>query len=400
MSKKVEKHVIAMGGGGFSMEPDNPLLDLFVLDIAKKSRGTSQPNVCFLATASGDAEGYIDRFYKAFRKLPASPTHLSLFRGSTPDLASLLLKQDVIYVSGGNTRNLMVLWKEWGVDALMREAYEKGIILAGISAGSICWFEQGVTDSIPGSLNSLACLGILKGSNCPHYDGEAQRRPSYQRLMSEGKIGPGLACDDSAALHFQDGVFKEAVCSVPTAQAYRLEVQDDKVIETPVKARYLGGKSLLIRRAVPADALGIHEAHMRSIREVCSKDHSPEEIKAWGGREFREEQRLKIMREGAVWTVEDKGVIEGYAALLFHGDEAELAGMYITPKVIGKGIGKRLFELAQEESRNRKMKRLKFSSTITSLGFYELMGAKRMGDLIEEPINGQPVRCYPMSKDL
>ena len=139
------------------------------------------------------------------KKMNCTPAHLSLFAGSTPDLRSVLLNQDLIYVGGGNTRNLLTLWKDWGVDQLMREAYDQGTVLAGWSAGSICWFEQGVTDSIPGSLTSLTGLGFLKGSNCPHYDGEKERRPSYHRLILEGKIQSGVAADDGVGLHYRDG---------------------------------------------------------------------------------------------------------------------------------------------------------------------------------------------------
>jgi peptidase E len=225
-----------MGGGGFSMEPENPLLDRFVLSLARRER----PKVCFVPTASGDAEGYIGNFYASFRELPCEPEHLSLFKLPTADLRSFVLAQDMIYVGGGNTRSMLALWRDWGLDHIFREAWEDGIVLAGISAGSICWFEQGVTDSIPGDLTVLRCLGLLPGSNCPHYDGEAARRPSYRKMVAEGAIAAGYAADDGVALHYAGTELQEIVGSRPHAMAYRLERVDGTAEETPLSPRFLG----------------------------------------------------------------------------------------------------------------------------------------------------------------
>ncbi|WP_042478177.1 Type 1 glutamine amidotransferase-like domain-containing protein [Bacillus ndiopicus] len=229
------KQIIAMGGGGFSMEPDNPLLDQYIL----KQSGKEMPKVCFLATASGDSKDYIARFYQFFEQQPCQPSHLSLFNPSTRDIESFLLTQEIIYVGGGNTKNLLALWKEWGVDKILQKAWEQGIILAGISAGSICWFEEGVTDSFGEGLEPLRCLGLLQGSNCPHYDGEANRRPSYQRLIATGQIQSGYATDDGVAIHFIDQDIHKIVSSRPNAQAYKV-ANDGKVIETALPTSYLG----------------------------------------------------------------------------------------------------------------------------------------------------------------
>jgi len=175
-----------MGGGGFSMEPDNPALDHFVIDLARRAN----PSVCFLATASGDAESYIDSFYTAFRKLPCRPTHVPLF-ARTPDLETMLLEQDVIYVGGGNTKSLLALWRDWGVAEILREAWQSGIVLTGVSAGAICWFAQGCTDSRPGKLTALDCLGWLPGSACPHYDHE-KRRTAVNEMVLSGDFKNGL----------------------------------------------------------------------------------------------------------------------------------------------------------------------------------------------------------------
>ena len=224
-----------MGGGGFSMEPENLSLDRYVLNQSAKA----YPRVCFVPTASGDSLDYIQRFLRAFSALNCNATYFSLFSGPVGDWRDYLLGNDVIYVGGGNTRNLLALWREWGVDKIMREVWERGIVLAGISAGSICWFEEGVTDSIPGDLTALKCLGFLNGSNCPHYDGEVDRRPSYHRLLQQRRIGPGIACDDGVALHYKDCELYRIVSSRPAARAYRLTIQAESVHETELVPDYL-----------------------------------------------------------------------------------------------------------------------------------------------------------------
>ena len=230
------RQIVAMGGGGFSMEPENPLLDRYVLAQA----GHDNPRVCFLATASGDAQSYIDRFYEAFAAHRCRPSHLSLFRPFTSATDAFLRKQHVIYVGGGNTRSMLALWREWGVDATLRIAWERGTVLAGLSAGAICWFEQGLTDSVPGALTALPCLGLLPGSACPHYDGEAERRPTFRRLVAAGDLLPGLAVDDGAALHFVGTTLAQVISSRPAARAYRVERAGHEALETPLPADYLG----------------------------------------------------------------------------------------------------------------------------------------------------------------
>jgi dipeptidase E len=226
--------IFAMGGGGFSMEPENLRLDRFFFGLSRRSR----PKVCFISTASGDAEDYIDTFYQSMKFHEVEPSHLALFRGPAGNLRDYVLEKDILYVGGGNTRNLLALWKEWRLDAILKEAYEEGIVLGGISAGSLCWFEEGVTDPIPGTLSKLNCLGFLAGSNCPHYDGEKERRPAYHRLVAEGMKG-GYACDDGVAALFENGALKEFVSSRLDAMAYKVFLQNGRVVEEGFKPRSL-----------------------------------------------------------------------------------------------------------------------------------------------------------------
>jgi dipeptidase E len=228
-----------MGGGGFSMEPDNPLLDEFVLSLARNPR----PRVCFLPTASGDSVQYVANFYRAFAAHECRTADLALFDRSVLDLESFVLAQDVIYVGGGNTANLAAVWRVHGLDVILRRAWAEGVVLCGLSAGMNCWFGESVTDSF--GYARLAPLhdglGLLPGSCCPHYDGEEQRRPRYRQLVAGGELSDGWAADDGAALVFHGETLAEVVASRPGAAAYRVERSAEHgVTERRVEVRYLG----------------------------------------------------------------------------------------------------------------------------------------------------------------
>ncbi|MEY4544469.1 MAG: hypothetical protein RL685_664 [Pseudomonadota bacterium] len=227
------KSIIAMGGGGFLME-ESPLLDDFILSRAKGR----ESSVCFIATASGDSDRMLVNFYTAMGPR-CHASHLPLFRPDGNDPATHLLRQDVIYVGGGSTLNMLAIWQIHGVDQALARAYEAGVVLCGVSAGALCWFEAGVTDSF-GRLTAMDNgLGFLPGSFCPHYDGDPRRRPAYPRLISEG-LRAGFAADVGAALHFVDGALAEVVTSRPSARAYRLEHHAGEVREHALPSRYLG----------------------------------------------------------------------------------------------------------------------------------------------------------------
>ena len=230
------KHqIIALGGGGFSMEPENLTLDRYIL----AQTGKPHPSVCFIPTASGDAESYIFRFYDSFNRLDCQPSYLSLFKLPTADLEDYVLGKDVLYVGGGNTRSMMALWREWRLDVIFRKAYQAGIVLAGISAGANCWFEECLTDSVPGKVLVWPCLGLLPGSFCPHFDGESDRRPSYHRLLLDGRVKAGLAADDGVGVHFVDGQLKQVVSSRPEAKAYHLSASGGQVVEEVLETHFL-----------------------------------------------------------------------------------------------------------------------------------------------------------------
>lgn len=218
------------------MEPENPLLDNYLLAQSSKDR----PSVCFLPHATDNAQGQTVAFFKAYASLRANPTYLSLFAAHTADIEGYLMEQDIIYVGGGNTRSMLALWREWGLDDILRRAGENGTILAGVSAGANCWFDACSTDSIPGTLSVLAGMGYLTGSFTPHYDGEAQRRPTLHRMLIENEIPAGWAADDGAAIHFVDGQPVRQVASRPGARVYRMEARDGEVSEVPSPTDFLG----------------------------------------------------------------------------------------------------------------------------------------------------------------
>jgi len=205
-----------MGGGGFTMEPENPALDDYVRTLAP----AREPRICLLPTAGGDSEDQIRRFHAAFGEQLCVPTHVSLFRlGSNPvPLRDHLLAQDVIYVGGGSMVNLLALWHAHALDEILREAWQAGIVLAGLSAGSMCWFEWGVTKSV-GRPTPTRGLGFLPGSNSVHYDGEPERRPLYLDAVARGEIPAGWGVGDGAGLLFRGTRLAEVVASRPGARA-------------------------------------------------------------------------------------------------------------------------------------------------------------------------------------
>jgi dipeptidase E len=213
-----DRQIAAMGG-----YPDDTLLD-HVLGLASGRR------MLFVPTAGGEDAPTILSWYERMQGR-GMLTHLSFFPWPPPGLRELAIGQDVIIVSGGNTANALAIWRLHGFDVVLREAWERGVLLAGWSAGMICWFEQGVTDSFGPELAPMECLGFLSGSACPHYDGEERRRPVYTQLVASG-FAPGVAADDDVALHYVNGELREAVTSREGASAYRVGPDGEQPLET------------------------------------------------------------------------------------------------------------------------------------------------------------------------
>ena len=224
---ETERHIVAIGGGALDAERGilREILDL---------TGVSRPRVCYLPTATGDHPSWIVGFYTRMRG-DVRATHLPLFERTREDVREVLLDQDAILVAGGNTANLLAIWRIHGVDVALREAWERGVVLAGGSAGANCWFEASTTDSFGPDLEPLRDgLGFLEGSFCPHYDAEAQRRPLYMRLVGEG-FPAGYAATDDAAAHFVGTTFERSIAQRDDARVYRVErAEDGSVTEVPL----------------------------------------------------------------------------------------------------------------------------------------------------------------------
>ncbi|HEV2217477.1 MAG TPA: peptidase E [Candidatus Dormibacteraeota bacterium] len=229
------RRIVGLGGGGFSRFGRFSKLDDYVLSLTQKDH----PRVLYLGTAGGDADSHIVLFYEAFSGR-ARPAHLKLFGApSRMEWRPLIREQDVIYVGGGNTANMLAIWRVHGMDQALREAWDDGVVLCGVSAGMNCWFECSVSDSFGLDLAALRDgLGFLPGSVCPHYDGEERRRPVYRQLVAEG-LPAGYAVEDSVGIVFHETEFAEAVTEIDGHRAYRVEMTDGEISETVVPTRSL-----------------------------------------------------------------------------------------------------------------------------------------------------------------
>jgi dipeptidase E len=238
--QKKPKQIVALGGGAFSMEPDNGILDKYMLNLAL----VKEPRICFMGTASDDGIEYREKFYDFYSKQQCKPFHLD-FKKPPKDLEEFILSMDIIHVGGGSTRKIIETWEKFGADKILKKAYESGIIMTGMSAGAICWFEDGIYHDKDDSLKRLPCLGLLKGSFCPHYNDEGTNlRKTFIRLIEESVIKSGYGVDDGAALHFVDGELIRVISSRYGMKAYELTKIRKTVTEKPLESIYLGDESL------------------------------------------------------------------------------------------------------------------------------------------------------------
>ncbi|HNP23933.1 MAG TPA: peptidase E [Panacibacter sp.] len=204
--------------------------------------GKENPKICFLPTATGDAAGYVMRWFENCAGLPVLPYVQRSFISSYSQKESfedIFTNMDAILVGGGNTLNMMAIWKAQGMDIALRKAYEQGVVLGGGSAGSLCWFEQGSTDSRPGKLTTVEGLGLIKTSHSPHYDGEAERRPLYWSKIKSGAYKPGYACDDKAGIYFENEEVKEVVSLNEKSNAYFVGLEGAEIKETVLQKTLL-----------------------------------------------------------------------------------------------------------------------------------------------------------------
>ena len=225
-----KRNISAVGGGGYGRNPNKPIIEEYILNLSDKKK----PTVTFFPTASAEDSSYIVNFYTAFAKLNCKAQHISLFK-KTPDLKSIIAESDIIYIGGGNTKSMLAVFREWNLDKLIINAYKEGKILAGVSAGAICWFEKGITDSWAGGLKILDCMGVLKGNCCPHYDGEANRKPSVEKFLKNKELEIDCLCiEDGAAVHYENEILKRSISFYKYKNAYQVSYKKDELIEEPL----------------------------------------------------------------------------------------------------------------------------------------------------------------------
>ena len=202
----LNKNIVAIGGGGFGRSLGELKIEKYITSLVKKDK----PKICFIPTASGDNDLYKLNFYRAFSKLNCITSHLDFF-SRTENIENKILTQDIIYVGGGNTKSMLAVWKEWNLDNILRLGYKKGIVMSGVSAGAICWFDKGITDSFSNKLEIIDCLGIVNGIACPHYDEEKEREPFVNEIIKNRRIKSCYCIEGNCALHIKNDFNYESI---------------------------------------------------------------------------------------------------------------------------------------------------------------------------------------------
>ena len=224
------RNIIAIGGGGFGANPGQGIIEKYILKQTKKKN----PKICFIPTATGDNEAYKVNYYSTFTNLDCCPSHLDFFK-RTPDLNDLILNQDAIFVGGGNTKSMLAVWREWGLDKILKKAYLNGTVMSGVSAGAICWFQNGITDSWASNLKMMPCLNFIKGTCCPHYDEEPERKPTVKNFLLRNKVKNVYAVDGGAALHIKDEKIFKSIIFKKNKSSYLVDVKKKNINEKSFK---------------------------------------------------------------------------------------------------------------------------------------------------------------------
>ena len=224
------KQIIAIGGGGFGREIKDLKIEKYIRNQSQKK----EPKICFIPTATGDDKGYIDNFYKAFNSLDCKTSHIDFFK-RTIDLEKHIMDQDIIFVGGGNTKSMLAVWREWGLDKILLKAYSKGIIMSGVSAGAICWFEKGITDSWKDHQAILPCLNFVDGVCCPHYDEEPERIPFVKEILNDDLISECIAIEGFSALHLIDNKPQYSVSFGDNKNCYIVNKENSEIVHSKIK---------------------------------------------------------------------------------------------------------------------------------------------------------------------
>tara|TARA_B100001115_G_C15836108_1_gene418118 strand:- start:675 stop:1355 length:681 start_codon:yes stop_codon:yes gene_type:complete len=221
-----KRNIVAIGGGGFGRSLGKLKIEKYIISLSAQDK----PKICFIPTASGDNDLYKLNFYRAFSQLNCITSHIDLF-ARTDNLENKILDQDIVYVGGGNTKSMLAVWKEWNLDNILKKAYRKGIIMSGVSAGAICWFERGITDSYADKLRILDCLGIIEGIACPHFDEESEREPYVTEIIKKGIIDSCICIEGNCALHITDENDFRSVNFGISKESFLLSIKNNKLLK-------------------------------------------------------------------------------------------------------------------------------------------------------------------------
>ena len=221
-----KRNIVAIGGGGFGRSLGKLKIEKYIISLSAQDK----PKICFIPTASGDNDLYKLNFYRAFSQLNCITSHIDLF-ARTDNLENKILDQDIVYVGGGNTKSMLAVWKEWNLDNILKKAYRKGIIMSGVSAGAICWFERGITDSYADKLRILDCLGIIEGIACPHFDEESEREPYVTDIIKKGIIDSCICIEGNCALHITDENDFRSVNFGISKESFLLSIKNNKLLK-------------------------------------------------------------------------------------------------------------------------------------------------------------------------
>ena len=218
------RNIVAIGGGGFGRSFGSLEIEKYIVSLSNKKR----PKICFIPTASGDNDLYKLNFYRAFSKLNCLTSHIDFF-SRTENLEMKVFDQDIIYVGGGNTKSMLAVWRDWKLDEVLKKAYEKGIVMSGVSAGAICWFNKGITDSFAGKLEIIDCLGIVDEIACPHFDEERERKPFVNELIQKDIVKSCICIEGYSALHIRNNNLYSSISFKEGKKSLRIFKEKNKL---------------------------------------------------------------------------------------------------------------------------------------------------------------------------
>ena len=226
----MDRQIIAIGGGGFGREINELKIENYIIE----QSDIDSPSICFIPTATGDEKDYIENFYKAFDSLGCKTSHIDFFK-RTIKLEEHISEQDIIYVGGGNTKSMLAVWREWKLDEILHKAYINGTIMSGVSAGAICWFEKGITDSWKDHQAIIPCLGFVRGICCPHYDEEPERIPFVSQIINDDLISECIAVEGFCALHLVNDIPKYSVSFGDNKNCFLVNKKDSIILNNEIE---------------------------------------------------------------------------------------------------------------------------------------------------------------------